>query len=166
MTLSNDPNVTDWITAIAAVFAAVGTVGAVAVALRQIARQERRVLTVHCSHAVIADVQNVHALALRATNDGFRPVKITGAHLQTDDNRHVFAHLTPHSSNLPVVLYDGESVEVFWPQEALEDVQQKEGFGHYLYAFFSDAAGNDYRAAYPGVAVKRKGLRRRLVYVP
>jgi hypothetical protein len=77
--MSADPSITDWITAIATVFAAVGTVGAVAVALWQIQRQGRRSLVVKCSLAVIADAQNIHTIALRGTNNGARPIKLTMA---------------------------------------------------------------------------------------
>jgi hypothetical protein len=85
------PTTTDWITAIAAVFAAVGTVGAVVVALWQTRRQGRRKLVVRCSQAVIGDIENINVLTLRGTNDGPRPVKLTMAYVMTDDGRQVYS---------------------------------------------------------------------------
>lgn len=73
--METGPSTTDWISAIATVFAAIGTVGAVAVALWQILRQGRRNVIVRCSQAVIGDVETIHALSVRATNDGPRPVR-------------------------------------------------------------------------------------------
>ena len=89
---SNPANVTDWITAVAGIFAAVGTVGAVIVALWQIRAQARRQLDVSCSLAImVPDADPVDVLALRATNIGFRAIKLTQAYLLTDDNRHVLS---------------------------------------------------------------------------
>lgn len=63
--VANDPNVTDWITAAAAVFAAVGTVGAAVVALSQIARTQKRKLAAECRSAIVLDgAQNVAVLTL------------------------------------------------------------------------------------------------------
>jgi hypothetical protein len=163
--VNNGPTVTDWIAAVSGIFAAVGTVGAVAVALWQVLRQNQRQVDVMCRHAVMApDSGLVHALALRATNVGLRPVKLTMAHLTADDGRTLFSPFVPYSDDLPIVLQDGESAEVFWYDEKLEDVRQSEGFAAYRTAFFLDVLGNSYVAPYPGVKVKRRGFRRRKVY--
>lgn len=161
--MSADPSITDWITAIATVFAAVGTVGAVAVALWQIQRQGRRSLVVKCSLAVIADAQNIHTIALRGTNNGARPIKLTMAYLMSQDGRQIVSPFLPHGDRLPKVLLDGESVDVFWDQSNLQQVKESEGVD-FLYAFFMDVLGNVYKAPFPGVAVKRRGLWRRSVF--
>jgi len=163
MGMSTEPSVTDWITAVATVFAAIGTVGAVVVALSQIQRQGRRSLVVKCSLAVIADAQSIHTIALRGTNDGARPIKLTMAYLMSQDGRQIVSPLLPHGDLLPKVLLDGESVDVFWDQGNLRQIEKSDGV-EFLYAFFMDVLGNVYKAPYPGVAMKRRGLRRQMVF--
>jgi len=147
----------------ASVFAAVGTVGAVIVALWQISRQSKRSLVVKCSFAVTGDAQNTRVVALRGTNDGERPIKLSMAYLMTDDGQQVVGRFTPLSDQLPKALLDGESVDVFWSQADLQEIAQNEGV-KYLYAFFMDALGQVYEAPYPGVVVRRKGVRRKPRY--
>jgi hypothetical protein len=163
-------SVTDWITSVAGVFAAVGTVGAVIVALRQIRRQERHSLNVWCSAAIASPQtgETVDLIALRGTNDGFRPIKITQAYIQTDDSRMVFAHTTPWSDQLPMLLLEGESIEVSWERAGLEQSRQDLGFAHYLFAFFTDTVGNVYAAPYPAVTRRHVGppWKRRLRWDP
>lgn len=101
----------------ASVFAAIGTVGAVIVALWQVGRQSRRSLTVKCTSAVTGDPQFSRVVVLGGANDGQRPIKITGAFLRAADGRQVFARFTPFSDQLPATLADGESVQMFWGQE-------------------------------------------------
>lgn len=158
-----DPNVTDWIIAAGSVFAALGTVGAVVVALWQIRRQAKRSLVVKCSSAVTGDPQFSRVIALTGTNNGQRPIKLDGAYLRADDGRQIFGRFTPFSDQLPTVLLDGASATVFWGQEVLQEITEKEGV-KYLYAYFTDALGQVYEAPYPGVVAKRKGLRRRKVF--
>jgi hypothetical protein len=157
------PSITDWIIAIASVFAAVGTVGAVIVALWQILHQGARSLVVKCTGAVIGDTPAVHALALRGTNDGSRPINLTMAYLMTKDGQQIISPFLRYSDQLPKVLSEGESVDVFWSQDNLAQVKDNESV-EYLYAFFMDVLGNVYKAPYPGVVMKRKGLRRREVF--
>jgi hypothetical protein len=153
----------EWITAGATVFAALGTVGAVIVALRQIRHQEKRSLRVKCDLGVIADTENLHVVGVRATNDGFRPVKVTMAYLMTDTGMQVISPFTRHSDKLPKTLQDGESAEVFWLQENLDKLKA-EGSGNPLYAFYMDVLGDVYKAPYPGVKERRKGLKRKREY--
>jgi hypothetical protein len=157
------PNVTDWITAIAAVFAAVGTVGAVIVALRQVLRQERRKVKVECRSAIIADVESLHVVSLRATNVGFRPVELTMAYPATDDGHTIVSPFAPHSASLPKTLSDGESVTIYWLVEKLDQAKDEGGF-NYLYAYYTDTTGKTYADTYPGVKKRRKALRKRVVW--
>lgn len=161
--MTTDPTITDWIIAAASVFAAVGTVGAVVVALWQVTRQSKRSLSVKCSAAVTGDPQFSRVIALSGTNDGPRPIKLDMAYLRADDGQQIFGRFTPFSDQLPTVLVDGESVTVFWSQDALREIAEKEGV-KYLYVYFTDALGQVYDAPYPGVVTKRKGLRRRKVF--
>jgi hypothetical protein len=163
--MGTDPSITDWITSVASVFAAVGTVGAVVVALWQVQRQGRRSLAVKCSRVVIGDVQTIHGLALRGSNDGSRPIKLTMAYLMSEDGRQVVSPFLPHGDRLPKALQDGESVDVFWDQGNLQQIEAREGVV-FLYAFFLDILGNVYKAPYPGVITRRKGIRRRQVFEP
>jgi hypothetical protein len=158
--MASDPNAADWVIAVASTFAALGTVGAVVVALWQILSQGRRSLVVKCSLCVIADVQSIRAVSLRGTNDGPRPIKLTMAYLMSQDGQQVVSPLLPHGDRLPKVLLDGESVDVFWDQTNLLQVKNAENV-RYMYAFFMDVLGNIYETPYPGVTVKRKGIRRR-----
>jgi hypothetical protein len=158
---TNDPSVTDWIAAIATVFAAIGTVGAVAVALWQSARREKRRLITECRLGIVLmNDQPIDILTLRGTLDSFRPVTVTGAYLRTDDGRQVVAPRRIFSDNLPKKLHeDGEvTIELTWETSALDDLKAKEGFRHYLFAYFTDSANGVYPAAFPGVKHKRKGL--------
>jgi hypothetical protein len=152
----------EWIEAIATVFAAVGTIGAVWVALWQVGQQHKRRLEVTCRWAFIGGAHG-QMLALSATNSGFRPVKIVMAHLMTTDGNQVFARFDPHSSPVPSVVQDGDSLGVFWAQSDLDQIKAKEQFERYAYAFFVDAQGSVYDAPYPGM---RRRFGRRAKYVP
>ncbi len=158
-----NPNVTDWITALAGVFAAVGTVGAVIVALWQVARQGRRSVIVSCSSAVTGDPQFSQVISLGGTNDGSRPIKLNMAYLRATDGRQVFGRFTPFSDDLPKTLEDGESVQVFWSQPMLAELAAEEDV-QYLYAYFTDTLGHVCDTPYPGVSEMRTGLRRKRVY--
>jgi hypothetical protein len=61
------------------------------------------------------------------------------------------------------MLIEGESAEIYWTQSNLEELRRREDCD-FLYAFFMDVLGEVYEAPYPGVLVKRKGLRRKRVY--
>ncbi len=162
--VADSASAAQWVEAIATVFAAVGTIGAVWVALWQVGRQHRRRLEVTCRWAFIGGSARGQMLALHATNSGFRPVKIVMAHLMTDDGHQVFARFDPHSSSLPSVVQDGESVEIYWAESDLDQIKNNEQFDRYEYAFFVDAQGDTYEAAYPGMRRRRIGRQRN--YVP
>jgi hypothetical protein len=175
----NNPNVTDWITASASVFAAVGTVGAVIVALVQTRATTRRSVAVTCRTAIMAlDDGTVDVVSLRATNVAQRPIKLDQAYIETDDGHQVLAkflqpnaHQTFAEGTLPAVLDDGRSVTVHWRREQLEQIAAAEGVTAYLSALFTDTQGNIYRAAFPGVTTRRKltwrdGPHRKTIYMP
>lgn len=169
----------DWITAIGSAFAAVGTVGAVIIALWQTRRRTRYDVHVTCEEGLTGDAEIGNLITLQATNIGERLVKLTMASLLVDDGRQIVAKFfIPSMSNislpasieqsgLPVSLLAGESVSARWQQSTLEHLKQKEGFDRYLCAYFKDPLGNMYAAPYPGIKAKRKGWpwRRRTEYV-
>jgi hypothetical protein len=178
--LSNSPNAADWITAGATVFAAVGTVGAVIVALGQSRAATRRSVDVTCRVAVMApsDTETVEVISLRATNDGLRPIKLDQAYLETDDGHQVFCHFyqpneyqTFTDSTFPRVLDDGESMQVYWQRDRINKVANIEGITRYRAAYFTDPQGNTYKAAFPGAKQRRRWTlkggfpRRRVIYV-
>jgi hypothetical protein len=157
------PSITDWIIAITGVLVAIGTIGAVVVALFQIRRQERRSLIVSCSaaFAAITAGQVVGLVVLTATNNGSRPVKITQAYLQTEDGQMIFVDFTNLHGQPPQLLIDGESFSVSWEQDRLEAIAAQESAGRYLYAFFTDSVGRIYPAPMPGIEkVSRRLVRR------
>jgi hypothetical protein len=156
---------TDWITAISGVFAAVGTVGAVVVALRQVLRQERRSVKLEARYAIIPDLPESEVLSLRATNDGVRAVTLNMAYLMTNDGRQVMSPFTMYSTSLPTLLQDGESATVFWKRSNLDALKESESVAGYTHAFFMDNLGEVYETPLPGVSIKRRGVRRRRTYV-
>jgi hypothetical protein len=178
--LAAPPNTTDWITAIGSAFAAVGTVGAVIVALWQTRRRDKYKVHVVCNWGITGDSAIGNLLSLQATNTGERLVKLTMAYLLTDGGSQVVAKFFQPSltkmniitsieqSPLPESLVDGESVTVYWQLSILETIKVEQGFDHYVAAFFTDPLGTMYAAPYPRVKVKRKGWpwRRRTEYVP
>jgi hypothetical protein len=111
-------NTAQWVEAIATSFAAVGTIGAVVVALWQVSRQGKRQVRAECSLAVIStDSNGLPVVALRTTNVGYRPVKLSMAYLSADDGRTIVSPVVrQYSERLPATLSDGESDEVFWEQ--------------------------------------------------
>lgn len=176
--LAAAPNTADWITAFGSAFAAIGTVGAVIVALWQTKRRERFSLHVTCKPGVTGDAQIGDIVTLTATNTGERLVKLEMAYLLSDDHRTIVAKFftimpgtsliqSIEQSGLPVSLVAGEPVSVRWQLSTLEGLKQKEGFDHYHCAYFTDPLGNMYEAAYPGMKGKRKGWpwRRKTEYI-
>ncbi|MHB1539395.1 MAG: hypothetical protein ACYCUM_14440 [Solirubrobacteraceae bacterium] len=173
-------NTTDWITAIGSAFAAVGTVGAVVVALWQTRRRDAYKVRVTCERVITGDEEIGDLVALKAVNVGERMVKLTMAYLRADDGKTVIAPFfnpeAPHgawrasfqSEVLPETLVDGDEVAVCWKRKTLGATLEKNGLKHYLCAYFTDPLGNTYEAPYPGVKVKRTGWpwRRRTEYIP
>ena len=129
--MASAPNTADWITAIGSAFAAIGTVGAVIVALWQTRRRDKYKVHVVCNWGLTGDDEIGNLLSLQATNTGERLVKLTMAYLLTNDHRTVVASFffsqTPQSfmtgiqeSPLPASLVDGESVTMYWQLSTLD----------------------------------------------
>ena len=156
---------TDWIIAVSGIFAALGTVGAVIVALWQVLAQGRPRVYVECRGAV---APGMNLVSLRATNASPRPVKLLQAYLVSSDGRQIFSVPIAGADALPAHLTEGESVEILWNHDALVEAKTKEGFGGYAYAYFADAVGREFSAPYLGMRRVRRGppWRRRTRWVP
>jgi hypothetical protein len=167
-----------WITAFGTAFAAVGTVGAVIVALWQTKRRDVYKLRVVCKYGLTGDDTIGNLVTLQATNTGERLVKLTGAYLLSDDGRTVVAAFfqpgqppsvlsSMEQGPLSASLVDGESVTVYWQESTLNAIKARDGFGRYLAAYFTDPLENTYFAPYPGMKERRTGLLRKgRGYVP
>lgn len=152
----NEPNLAEWVTAISGIFAALGTVGAVAVALWQVQRQGRRNIKVTCRLAVTPDE---HLVGLRAVNEGVKAVELTMAYIQTNDGHKILSPFVVGMGDSLVggkLLLEGQSAEVFWRQAALAQARVTEGFDGYLFAFFQDTLGNVYWDTFPGTERRRR----------
>lgn len=162
---SSGPSTTDWIIAVSGVFAAIGTVGAVTVALWQVLKQNKPSLHVRTAERYS---QAGKLVLLSATNIGPRPVRLTTARLKlTGFAVPVVAVALPDSTDLPVVLSEGETAEIWWDAAQLEPVATEKDT-RYACAYFVDALGRMYEAPYPGMKRQRVGPphRRRTVWVP
>ena len=142
---------TDWIVAISSLLTAVGTVCAVVVALWQTRRQTRLNVVVDCrlTGTQLPDGQIVHLIALRATNNGGRAVKLVDAYLRTNGGHKLVAPAVTLSDPLPALLIEGDSVQISWETTRIEEAREREGFDRCLHAFFLDSLGREHRAPYP-----------------
>jgi hypothetical protein len=151
--------VTDWIVAVSGVFAAVGTVGAVVVALWQSQRRDRRSLKVTSwtQQGTSRQGQEVPVIWLRGTNDGHRPIKVPEVFLATGDGGRGSHEQVTKSDALPRLVEVGESVDVGWERSVLELAADETG-ASYRYGFFVDTLGNIYEGPLPGFERKRSGI--------
>jgi hypothetical protein len=139
---------TDWITAIASVFAAIGTVGAVIVALWQVLRQDKRRLEVRCgSNVRVRQAVTIPTLVAIRTNVGRKTIQIQ--RVQTcfaDGSRGPMPVL---HGTFPT-LEEGDSDTLEWDFDQL--VQIEEAQDQPIVAIqFTDTFGNRYFGNYPGV---------------
>jgi hypothetical protein len=156
-----EPNTAEWIIAFSGVFAALGTVGAVAVALWQVQRQGRRNVKVTCG---LAATPEEYLVGLRAVNEGPKAVELTMAYIETNDGRKVVSPFVAGRGDSLIggqLLLEGQSAEVFWRQSALAEVRVTDGFDGYWFAFFQDTLGNVYEDTFPGTQRKQRWRLRR-----
>jgi hypothetical protein len=158
---ADGPLWTDVLSALATLGAAIGTVGAVVVALRQSRTATKRSLVVRCQHAVLPDLPKSDVISLSATNNGFRPVKITMGYFMLDDGWQLVQIPGMFSTQLPATLQDGESVNLFFDRDGLEHLSSERN-AQIAYGFLTDTASGVYKAWYPGYKppVPRSLLRR------
>jgi hypothetical protein len=162
---------TDWIGSVGSAFAAVGTVGAVIIALWQTRRRESYDVRVTCTSIAGADKNVGTVIGLHAVNAGERMVRLTMAYLMTDANKRVVAKFWGHDDSLSWAanvaqtfskpLGAGEDLTVYWQLTTLESLKAQSSLTSYVRVYFTDVLGNEYSAPYPGVLLKRSGLLRR-----
>lgn len=158
---------TDWITAIATVFAAGGTIGAVWFALWQVRRQDSRRMNVrsYTSVRVGADEEWIDTVVLSATNVGRRGIRIVGALLVFGD-RTTFPWDADEGDALPALVEEGVTIKAAWDQARMKLAAEAAKSPIVAGSFF-DGVGNVYSAPFPGVTAKRNGWpwKRRTEYV-
>jgi hypothetical protein len=154
--VSVTPNVTDWIIAVAAVFAAVGTVGAVIVALWQSARRDRRSLKIDIVGMGIAGDPTPYT-RVKVLNDGYRPVRVDfpptlvapaaeGHTVAVSEGR-----VEEMSDRLPRQLEEGEMASFVWNANEVRELARARGWEKFLHVQISDAHGNQFTTPFPGV---------------
>jgi len=143
---------TDWITAISAAFAAVGTVGAVIIALWQTVGQSRSDIKARCFYRPTDGI-----FFLTADNPRQVPVNLLAAGLAVRGKVHTVG---PRNFGLlPVKLGHKDSVTVTWSAEELREVEAEDGPIHYA-TFMSELDGA-FRTAMPGGKKRHWSVRKR-----
>jgi hypothetical protein len=154
---------TDWITAIGSVFAAVGTVGAVIVALWQIIRQDQRRMRVRCNRT-ISDLApaSTSVMAMTGINVGRTPIRVTDAEAKFEHGEE-WPLMAPAGDQLPAVVEPGAELHIVWDHEIQGDFKPDEAKRIVAYGF-RDSLGNAYWALHPNTTMKRRGWRRTRTY--
>jgi hypothetical protein len=122
---ATSPSVTDWITSVAAVFAALGTVGALWFGFVQLKQQTTRNLKVTCQRSRWEKGPNTFdQLRLRGTNSGPRAIAVSSVFFRAENGEtlNVAQHydaekpfFVPNKGDkLPKALQEGELVETVW----------------------------------------------------
>jgi hypothetical protein len=160
----------EWITAFGTGFAAVGTVGAVIVALWQTRRQERYGLAVEGKTLIKRDMHRPNKWDTRiefvATNTGRRAITIAEARLEfkSADGIMVGVMRTDNEAER-VTLGPGEQVVVAWDGDEIEATRKEMNGEPFMHCDFIDSLNNIYSAPYPGRRVSRKNWRLQRRYV-
>lgn len=158
---------TDWITALASVGAAVGTVGAVAVALWR-SRPDRPHLYMECiSETLIDDPTAPAYLNVRVTNRGTRPASLQYPPFFVAERRVNKLRSSPgigsdrtRSTRLPVLLHDGESADFRFDHGQLIEAVHEPQEGVLLYATVVDQFGTQFYVPAPGVRMRGRRFRK------
>jgi hypothetical protein len=157
---------TDWIIAIGTVFAALGTVLAVSVALWQGWRQNTADLRVRAELAterIGGGSQARTFVRLHDTNHGPQTIKVNQALLQFKSGASgaIIGQTAPRGDELPKVLAVGDAVTGEWDEEAVELARAESNGEPYKSIAFIDAFGNEHAAPYPGMTRKWRARKRR-----
>ena len=154
---------TDWLTAIAACFAAVGTVSAVAIALRQTsyaARRDRRRVQMRVAGVLSSDPPP--RVMVKITSESFRPIRFDFPPYLVavrPDGTRIALGVQPiqgESSQLPRTVGDGETLVFVWNAYEVRDESIRNGTVQPLFAHALDALDNHFECAYLGVKEVRK----------
>lgn len=154
---------TDWLTAIAACFAAIGTVSAVAVALwqsSQAARRDRRRVQMRVAGVLSSDPPP--RVMVKITSESFRPMRFDFppylVALRPDGTRIALGvqPLEDQSTQLPRTIGDGETLVFVWNAYDIRDESIRNGTLQPLFAHALDALDNHFECPYLGVNKVRK----------
>lgn len=162
-------NTTNWITAIGSAFAAVGTVGAVAFALWQVRRQDRRKLKLRVYESFEMygppGAQQARIIVVpRGTSEARRSIRIESHFFLTDTGAR-FPFPTNKGTMFPHTIAEDETVEAAWTKENMDLLIRSAKLSALVACGFTDTLGNSYVTPYHSKAV-RKGWRRRKMYRP
>jgi hypothetical protein len=154
--MDGGPTITDWITAVASVFAAVGTVGAVWFALWQVRRQERAQTDVHVLHT---NEGGTDFLSARIVHRGGPPLRLETTYATDDAGIGFVGGALSGSTELPTVIRHGESAEAHWLLAMYAEDVDDEGWavlGPYRQIVFEDSLGRTHGADFPVTRVRRR----------
>jgi hypothetical protein len=96
---------------------------------------------------------------------GHSAIRVAGAFFQFNDGLES-PLLVQKGDQLPTTLEQGEMIRVEWELADVERFLRVESIVTILACGFHDTLGNRFVAPYPGVAVKRRGWRRKRALVP
>jgi hypothetical protein len=154
-----------WITAAGTVFAAIGTVAAVAVALWQSGRRQKVQLDVTFSWVTRADHGKwPRTVELTARNVGVLSIRIDQAVLQLHGQK-MSGVLRTASDLLPHTLTSDDTLTAVWDYDQVEQMREEFGAQPFAFGFFIDVLGRSYSAPYPGVSLSRRNWRLAKRYV-
>jgi hypothetical protein len=167
----NGTTTADWITAFGTAFAAIGTIGAVVMALWQTRRQERYGLSIQGRILVTRKTNNPSKweslVEFVATNTGRRPITIAEARMEFKSADGMMIGVMRTDKNPPrVTLAPGEQVLVAWDRDEIEQTRMGMNGEPFTHCEFVDSLGNVYSAPYPGWKMSRKNWRLERRYVP
>lgn len=155
---------TDWIIAIGTIVAAVGTVGAVSVALWQAFRQNRAKLRLQ---AVLRIDESGQHLRLVGTNRGPQPVKLNQARLTFTVSGVPTGEMKPMAGDeLPDLFGVGDTATAEWDFAGIDRVRKECNGDPFTHLAFVDALGREHRTPFPGMGLKWQWRRFRREYVP
>ncbi|HEV7773996.1 MAG TPA: hypothetical protein VGO48_11995 [Conexibacter sp.] len=154
--------IAEWLTAGGTVFAALGTVGAVAIALWQTVGPKQAKLTVHCWYGEKreGDGRRHPTLTLSATHVRGPGILLQTAYLTTDGTSGPLVDGGEGSTTLPALLHPGQSAQVTWDvgllKKVLELMKHQGGSDTaFVSAMFVDSLGRRHEAALPQIFVFR-----------
>lgn len=144
--LSNTPNITDWITALASVGAMIGTVGAVIFGLWQVRRQDKTRTRVSTQFRSRNGRGFVSAWVV---HQGGPPLTIKTIYARVDVGR-LHPPTLGASTVPPAVLRHGDTAEVHWPAEAFPERRQGQSVVMELFTIvFEDTLGRRHTTLSP-----------------
>jgi hypothetical protein len=156
-----------WVTAVGTVFASVGTVAAVIVALLVAFRRPSASLKVRCNKGPVPlpDGRGFRmTVFLSAVNDGQRSVRVNRAFFRFESGERTPMPLQK-GTELPAVLNPEDEVLLSWDDDDFKLIHETLSLPRFTSCGFTDSLGNSYSAPFAGMKLSRTGWRRRKQYV-